>query len=153
MTPSNIVIDGVVEQVGDESLDEIRIAFEGRRRNGGLNPKSKTVDTRTFLPKDRLRENSEIDGFVTLHSPFAIGEGQESFDQGFLLSVGCEELVTGGSPYVRGRRVIEGNLQQGSFPGQRRPQFVGRVCHEVFLPRRRLPQGAQTDCRECLQVV
>jgi hypothetical protein len=108
--PYNIVPDRIVNQVGDESLDKVRIALQGRRRNGGINVESETVDTGTVRPKYRLRESGEVDSFAALHSPFATGEGKECFDKRFLLSIRIEQRFAGGSPYVRGGRVVKPDL-------------------------------------------
>jgi hypothetical protein len=49
----DVVSNGVVKQVGNESLNEIRVAFEERRGNCGIDIDSQAIHLGTVGAKDR----------------------------------------------------------------------------------------------------
>jgi hypothetical protein len=94
----DLVPDGVVDQVGDESFDEVWVAREGRRFNSGIDLDPETVDHRTAGVKDRGSDDGQVDRLVALHTTLAAGEGEKGFDDGLLLPVRCKQRFAGGSP-------------------------------------------------------
>ena len=107
----NVVANGVGEQVGDEPFDEKRVALEGSRRGHLVDVDPQSVDLWLEVDKGRGDEGGEVNGFVCSQPAFAAGEGEEGFDEVFLLVVGGEKFYGGGSPGLcAGVGVVERDL-------------------------------------------
>ena len=69
--------------------------------------------------QDGLADGGQVGSFPVVESAFAAGEGEEGFDEVFLLVVGGEQLFGGGPPCLRaGVGVVERDLQQVALGGE-----------------------------------
>jgi hypothetical protein len=69
-----------------------------------------------------------------VESALAAGEGEEGFDQSFLLLTAREQLLAGSPQCLRtGVWVGEGDLEQCALQRERRSEFVGGVGDELAL--------------------
>ena len=126
----DVVVDGVAEEVGDEPLDEARVAGRLRRLERGVEREAVVICGGGGGRADR----GEVDGLLAVEAALAAGEREQRFDQTFLLLADGEELLAGVPVGVdAGVGIAEGELEQGALEGERGAQLVGGVGDELSL--------------------
>src|SRR5579864_807936 len=101
------------------------------------------VELGAVVAKNRARDDGQIDGLVALQSALAGGKCEQGFDEGLLLAIRSEQYLAGGSPHLRGGRIAERDLQQGSFSREGGAELVGGVGDEMPLRFKRRLQAFQ----------
>ena len=126
----DVVVDGVAEEVGDEPLDQARVAGRLRRFERG-------VEDEPVVVRGGRRgsgDGGEVDGLTAVEAALAAGEREERFDQAFLLLADGEELLARVPVGVdAGVRVAERELEQGALERERGAQLVRGVGDELSL--------------------
>jgi hypothetical protein len=126
------VADGVVDEVGDEALDEPRFSVERGGLEDCVDLKAEAVAVAP-LAQDRACDEGELDRFAMVDAAFAASEGEKGVDEGLLFAVGDKELLAGGSPDVGRGGIAEGDLDQSAFSSQRGSELVRCVGDEPSL--------------------
>jgi Protein of unknown function DUF72 len=128
-----VMCDGVVHQVDDETFDEPWIPIErcGLEVRVDVEPKTLVVAP---LIRDRASDVGQVDGLAAVEAAFAAGEGEERVDERLLFAVGVEQLLARRPPHLGRGRVAEGAraASWARFCGS----FRGRSLRE-------LPDGLQ----------
>nr|WP_254631575.1 hypothetical protein [Curtobacterium sp. Csp1] len=131
----DVVLDGVVEQVAQQLLDEDGFSDhpvgrgpldrqgDSRHRSSGADTAHRSRDARSEVDQDR----------AALQTAFGLGEDQERLDQVLGPPVLLEHLRPR-SDHVGWCGVVrQSDLERRTLDGQRRPQLVRRVRHEPAL--------------------
>jgi hypothetical protein len=130
----DVVPDGVIDQIGDEMFDKPGVAVEGRGANGGLKDQPEAFAAERRACQNAPTEVGQVGPLPMVEPTFTAGEGEQGFDQCFLLPVGLEELFGDGPPCsCAGVWVVERELEHGALRSERGAQLVGGVGDEVPL--------------------
>ena len=87
VSADGVVVDGVVEEVGDEAFDEARVARAWRRLEGQLEMEAVTLEFGRVAVEDSVvGEGCEVEGLVSIEAAFAAGEGEQRVGQLLLLA-------------------------------------------------------------------
>jgi hypothetical protein len=134
----HVVPQGVVGQVGDQALDQARVAQDRGRAQRGLHADAALAGFLITGRGDVTGDGGEIGGLRLLDAPFAAGQREQRADEPFLLLAEGQRLLAGRPQRLRGRgRVGHGHLEQGPLRGERGAQFVRGAGHELPLRRER----------------
>jgi hypothetical protein len=95
VSAGQVVADGVVDQVGDETLDEPAVSIEPSGADRGLDMQSEGVGVEVWSRQDIVAHAGEVDRFATVESAFAAGEREQGFDEASLFSVGRHLRLSG----------------------------------------------------------
>ena len=106
----DVVSRGVVDQISNEGFDQSGVAVEGGRAEDGLDMQPQAFAVSGRARRDGAADVRQVGSILLFHIVLAAGEGQEGFDEGFLLPVGGEKLLSGGSPEVGSGRVVQCEL-------------------------------------------
>ena len=130
----DVVADGVIEQVGDQALQQPRIAS---RRGWGERRADVEVEAcglRLPHPQDLGGNGREVEALAPLQSRLAARERQQPIDHLLQVLLGGEHALVGRAQRGEVRvRVGERDLDQGSLARQRRAQLVRGVGDELAL--------------------
>lgn len=99
---SDVVDDGVVDEVGDEALDQSCVALQRGGADSGLDVQSEAFALEAAACQDSSADVREVGSLAMVEPAFGAGEGEKGFDEGLLFPIGGEELLTGRSPDIRG---------------------------------------------------
>ena len=122
--------DRVADEVGDETLDEPRIAARARRTERGVDGDPVVIGG----GDRRCGDGGEIDGLTAVDTALAAGEREERVDQLLLLFADGEQLLARVPVGVDARvRVAQRELEQRSLERERRAQLVRGVGDELSL--------------------
>ena len=103
------MLDGVGDQVGDEALDQPRVAVGDGGCERSLHGQPARLDGFERLRGDR----GEVDRFAIVEAALAAGEHEQRVDQAFLLLAGGEDLAEHrAQPLAAGVGVGERDLDQ-----------------------------------------
>lgn len=130
----NVVLEGIVDEVGDHSFDQQGVTVEKGGLNGRLGVHPQAVDVEAARDKDAVGERRQVDGLAAIETALAARQREQGFDQMFLLKAGGEQLLGGGPPALpSGGRIGQSHLEQGAVRSERRAEFMGGVGHEMPL--------------------
>jgi hypothetical protein len=140
-----VVPDGVVHQVGDEALDERRVAGDDGGLQTCFHADALVSGGGQACGDDPAGDPGEVERRGVLQSALAGGQGEQRVDEALGLTAEFQHLLAGGPQRLRARvRVGERDLQHGALCREGGAQLVGRVRDEVPLrPERRLQPGEQ----------
>src|SRR5580704_15142048 len=115
-----VVADGVVEEVGDQSLGELGIAYGRRGGDVGVNLEPRASGALDYALRQGLAGDfREVEGLLLIEAAFAAGEGEERVDETLLVYTRDEELFADAAEGVEGSAGVgEGDLEQGALHGE-----------------------------------
>ncbi len=149
----DVVPECVVEQVRDHALDQLCVAVERRGRERGSKLEASAFGLCSAGADDRLGKSRQVERLGVLEPALAAREGQQSFDEPFLLAAECERFDTGGSQGLGvGVGIGERDLQQCPLPGERRAELVGGVRDEVTLRLERCLEPREEAVEDAAEV-
>ena len=120
----DVVPDRIRDEIGDESLDEVRIAGRPGRveRGDALDP-----DQVVSLERGS-RDRGEVDRLGPLRPALAAGQGEAGLEHALLLHAGAEDVLADLAPGDHIRTwVAERQFEQRALRGERRTQLMGHV--------------------------
>ena len=130
----DVVMNGVVDQVGHQLLNEEGVTVEDGGLDAGVDVQAEAADPGRGTARAALVMAARSSELALAEAGFAAGQGEQRLDEAFLLGVEGEQVpadvLPGGGG---GGRVGAGDLEQGAFPGQRRAQLVRGVGGEAPL--------------------
>ena len=130
MAAVDVVVDRVAEEVGDEPLDEARVAGRLGRLKRGVEDESVVV----CGGRGGSGDGGEVDRLAAVEAALAAGEGEQRLDQAFLLLADGEQLLARVPVGVdAGVGIAESELEQGALEGEGRAQLVRGVGDELSL--------------------
>jgi hypothetical protein len=116
----DVVADGIVDEVGDESFDQSRVAVERSGEDGGLDMQFEGLRVDSRVEQHGLADVRQVGSLPVVESALTAGKGEEGFDEVFLLVVGGEQFLGGVTPGVcAGVGVVEGDLEQVALRRER----------------------------------
>ncbi len=134
MSLGGVVADGVVEEVGDQALDQPRIAHGWRWCQRRADIEAAVRVLRVARAQDLRGKRREVETLAALQSRLAARERQQRIDHLLEVLLGGEHALVGRTQRGEVRvRVGERDLDQGSLAGQRRAQLVRGVGDELAL--------------------
>jgi hypothetical protein len=121
----DVVLDGVVDQIGHELLDQERVAVEDGRLDARLDVQAEAADPWAGDGQGGAGDGGEVGGLALGEAGFTAGQGEQGLDEVFLLGVEGEQVPADVLPGGSGAgRIGAGDLEQSAFPGQRGAQLV-----------------------------
>jgi hypothetical protein len=113
-----VVAQRVVDQVGHQGFDQARVARGGRRGQRGLDPDAQAPGLGAALLGDLAGQLGQVERLPLLHAALAAGQGQQRFDQAFLLVAHDQGVPAGRAERLGGSAGIgQRHLQQGPLGG------------------------------------
>jgi hypothetical protein len=108
----DVVLDGVVDQVGGQLLDQERVPVENGRLDAGVDLQAETADRGAGGGQGGAGDGGQVGGLAVAGAGFAAGQGEQRLDQAFLFGVGGEQFLAYGLPGFGGAgRVGESDLE------------------------------------------
>ena len=134
VAPWLVVAQGVVGEVGYQSFGKTGIACDRGGNERGGNVQCQGLCALAARVEHPRRDVGQIEGLPVVQAALAAGEGEQRFDQLFLLLAYREHFLAGRTQRHRcGTGVGEGHLEHGALQGERGAQLVGGVGDKLPL--------------------
>jgi hypothetical protein len=92
-----VVVDGVLNQVGQEYSDQLFVAGDGRRVQGDVGMEVPRANGRAPDVEFLLGNLRQIDRLALVNAALAAGQGEEGLDEPLLVFAGGKDVFAGGA--------------------------------------------------------